>query len=416
MRHKRGKQDRPNAERTLRRVFLGEDLRRGGTLAAAGGVALAVGLLGLQVFQGSAAAESAHDTETVVVREVSSAEGVTSVNAAQSALSQLDSEKLASYAGDEQTEAATECYEGLQEIVDGALEDQYKVFEGVPSGLAEGYRQGKVPEWVLLATASSTKVEAADLAETAEPVEVARAFSEEAELTDAIEDLERSLAALPVKVQLEVVEPDRVDLSAASDEELEEVLAEEEVEQVRLETDRRLSENLPDLSEAENGRLDPSLLCPIPWNDYYSILCAALPNLERFNAAFKEEFGHDLEIQSGYRTYDEQQMAHEAAPSMTTLPGTSNHSWGVAVDFDIAGYRSYDHPEVVWLVENGPSYGWRNPKHESFETLSPEPWHFEFGTKYTDDEDWGFLGPIPEVLYEIKFPEGTHTETIYTEH
>ena len=416
MRHRRGKQDKPNAERTLRQVFLGEDLRRGGAMAVAGGVALAVGLVGLQVSQSSEAAETAFETETVVVREVSSTEGATAVNAAQSALTLLDSEKLASYEGDEKTEAAAECYEGLQEIVDGALQDRYKVFEGVPSGLAEGYRQGKVPEWALSATASATTVEASDIAEAAEPVEVARSFSEEPDLVGAIEDLERSVAALPVKVQLQVVDPDHVDMSTAYDEELEEVLAEEEVEQVRLETDRRLSENLPDLSEAENGRLDPSLLCPIPWNSYYKVLCVSLPNLERLNAAFKEEFGHDLEIQSGYRTYDEQQMVHAASPSMTTLPGTSNHSWGVAVDFDIAGYRSYDHPEVVWLVENGPTYGWRNPKHESFETLNPEPWHFEFGTKYTDDDDWGFLGPIPEVLYEIKFPEGTHTETIYTEH
>lgn len=98
--------------------------------------------------------------------------------------------------------------------------------------------------------------------------------------------------------------------------------------------------------------------------------------------------------------------AHESAPEMTTLPGTSNHSWGVAVDFDIDLYTSYENPEVVWLVENGPAYGWRNPTHEAFGTLRPEPWHFEFWDAMPTLPDNGFYGPTPEVEYVFNLPEG----------
>lgn len=201
-------------------------------------------------------------------------------------------------------------------------------------------------------------------------------------------------------------------LAFLSDETLALALAEEETPELRAEADRRLARSLPDLSMMENGNLESALLCEIPWESYYTILCVTLPSLERLNEAFTVEFGTNLPIQSGYRTYDEQAMVHADAPYMTTLPGMSYHGWGLAVDFDIDNYRSYDHPQVVWLVENAPSYGWRNPTQESFSTAEPEPCHFEFGTKHTSAQDWGFHGPIPEVRFLFALPEGWHAETL----
>ena len=186
--------------------------------------------------------------------------------------------------------------------------ERYLVHHGVPEGLAEGYRQGKVPNWVLDIAAPPTVVEPSDLAETVVAVEVEKPMMEAPEVQNAIQDFEESLAALPVKAQLQVAPVERIDFTAVPSEELEEVLAEKEIPEVRNEADRRLAKSLPDLSGEENGKLDPALLCPIPWHPSYSLLCAGVPGLERLNEAFKNQFGHDLPIQSAYRSFEQQQQ------------------------------------------------------------------------------------------------------------
>lgn len=388
-----------------------------GKVAGVAGLAVAASLVGAHVFHTPQTAAATSAKETVIVHEMPSKSDLELADDAKKVAANFDVEGLASLPEDKLVDQANESYQVLQEVIDKASTeaDHYWVHRDVPAPLAQGCRNGDIPTWVIDVVSPGVSAGSAELAETVVPLEVERPLVDAPEVEVAIEDFEASVAALPIKDQLKVAPVDQVDLAAASNEELEEVLAEEEIRPVRLESDRRLSENLPDLSKVENGKLAPELLCPIPWHPNYSLLCASVPNLERLNEAFKKEFGHDLAIQSAYRSYEEQVWAHQASPSMTTLPGTSNHSWGLAVDFDIAGYSHYDHPEVAWLVENAPDYGWRNPKHESFATANPEPWHFEFGTKYSDEPDWGFMGPIPEVLYEIRLPEDSRPKTLLSE-
>ena len=358
-------------------------------------------------------------SQTVVVTFAPQIQEAAVISAAQSTCDSLNIDAIATAPEGPSSEEAVQAFQALQSAVESAEEATGTAFvlEGVPDELVDSYRSTSAPIRQLFTAATSIKtVPSADVVEDTESSRIVAPVKTAAvdEVATAAQQLATALASLPVTDRAVVLGPDSIDSSSLTDEELDALIAGGFGSSFQIEKERRFAASLPDLSQAENGYIDESLLCPIPWAPYYRLLCATVPNLERLNVAFKAEFGHDLAIQSGYRTYADQVWAHENAPEMTTLPGTSNHSWGVAVDFDIDLYTSYDNPEVVWLIENGPAYGWRNPTHEAFGTLRPEPWHFEFGTQYPTLPDNGFYGPTPEVEYVFNLPEGWRTKTIYT--
>ena len=174
--------------------------------------------------------------------------------------------------------------------------------------------------------------------------------------------------------------------------------------EAQLQLDRNLAANLPDLSDQANGEMDPDLLCEIPWWPQERLLCAAMDNFVRMNEAYRGEFGTDLPILDGYRPINEQYYVHAVTPSMTAIPGTSNHGLGQAVDFDWDVFEDWSDPEVEWMIQNGPDYGFRLPSALGPTTDRPEPWHYEFGTSYSDDNDADFLGPSPDVVYRVLSP------------
>jgi hypothetical protein len=55
------------------------------------------------------------------------------------------------------------------------------------------------------------------------------------------------------------------------------------------------------------------------------------------------------------------------------VPGTSNHGWGLAVDFSLRNKLGQEKPlntaALSWLTKNGPSFGWWNTTHS-------ENWHW----------------------------------------
>lgn len=170
----------------------------------------------------------------------------------------------------------------------------------------------------------------------------------------------------------------------------------------QLELDQRLAANLPSLHGYKNGLLPDDLLCKIPWDHAgHQTLCPALDSLSRLNDAFKAKFGMDLPILDGYRPLASQQAVHVSDPTMTAVPGTSNHGWGLAVDFDWDMFANFDDPQVVWMIENGPKFGWRHPACLGKDTDRPEPWHYEFGTSYPDRPE--FDGPAPAVDFRFTF-------------
>lgn len=86
-----------------------------------------------------------------------------------------------------------------------------------------------------------------------------------------------------------------------------------------------------------------------------------------------------FKINSAYRTLQDQQRVHAKNCSAngvctppTARPGTSNHGFGIAVDFaNKSGMKmSEGMSEYKWLAANGPAYGFRR--------IRSEAWHWEY--------------------------------------
>ena len=117
---------------------------------------------------------------------------------------------------------------------------------------------------------------------------------------------------------------------------------------------------------AENGRLSPSELSPIPGGQLRHDAAAAWNAPGGPADAGLRPGGPD----SSYRTYDRQvywknYWTERGLPGNAATPGYSNHGLGIAVDLPNAW-------EQEWMRENGAKYGWA--KTEAFS----EPWHWTF--------------------------------------
>jgi hypothetical protein len=94
--------------------------------------------------------------------------------------------------------------------------------------------------------------------------------------------------------------------------------------------------------------------------------------------ASAEAAGIPVKINSAYRTVPDQQRVYaENCPGgickiPTATPGTSNHGFGVAVDFATPGLKRIKPGDKLyeWLIINGPSYG--------FNRIESESWHWEY--------------------------------------
>ena len=133
------------------------------------------------------------------------------------------------------------------------------------------------------------------------------------------------------------------------------------------------------LSGTQNGRIPDELRCEIPWAAPETILCEALPSLERLNEMFRAEFGVQLEINDSYRSLESQQALRGRARRNAVRPGTSNHGWGLALDLG-GEVKNYYTDEYQWMRDHAPALGWINPdylKPESYQRVM-EPWHWEY--------------------------------------
>jgi len=99
--------------------------------------------------------------------------------------------------------------------------------------------------------------------------------------------------------------------------------------------------------------------------------------LDRLIAA-AEQAKIPVKINSAYRTFaDQQRVYNENCPGgvcriLTARPGTSNHGFGIAVDFATPGLQRVKPGDKLydWLVVNGPKYG--------FQRIKSESWHWEY--------------------------------------
>lgn len=129
-----------------------------------------------------------------------------------------------------------------------------------------------------------------------------------------------------------------------------------------------------------NGNMAKEDLCPVPFATSVIIDCLAIDDMVALNAAYYEEFGEDLPLGSGYRSYAAQVSTKASRGRMAATPGTSNHGWGRAVDLNVSsnsGWR-YGGARYNWLRENGPDYFWVNPTWAQAGGSLPENWHWEW--------------------------------------
>ena len=140
----------------------------------------------------------------------------------------------------------------------------------------------------------------------------------------------------------------------------------------------------------ENGKVPMDLLDKSVKSSYYNnagvlFEIGAAEDLVLLNEAFKARFGRYIPITDGYRSYESQvankkKWTDAGHPEKAATPGTSNHGWGKAFDFDTSwnGKSGYESETYKWLLANGPSYGWINPVWARKGGSNEEPWHFEY--------------------------------------
>lgn len=132
---------------------------------------------------------------------------------------------------------------------------------------------------------------------------------------------------------------------------------------------RRVS-NFRPLTSRVNSNVGSDLLREDAW--------AAATMLQ---VAFLDHFGRSLNISEAYRGrtlqtafWNEYQAG---VGNLAAVPGTSNHGWGISIDFG-SGVGTYGSAAKVWMDANAPRYGWW-PEGNGFSRR--EGWHFLFRPK-----------------------------------
>lgn len=135
--------------------------------------------------------------------------------------------------------------------------------------------------------------------------------------------------------------------------------------------------------DGSNGNLPASAMTRLTWGfdtagtpQYLTTQAAAA--LDRLNASYRVTFGTDLDLDLTYRSFDEQVRMREALGSVAAVPGTSSHGTGRAFDLQEWSCYSFGSARYVWLVENGPAFGWVAPGWARQSGSNPEYWHFEY--------------------------------------
>lgn len=102
------------------------------------------------------------------------------------------------------------------------------------------------------------------------------------------------------------------------------------------------------------------------------------------SAAVREQFDQPLYIRSSYRSREEQEAEYTADPSKATLPGSSEHEAGLAMDVYVpyfAGSAFIKAPAGQWVYSHCSDFGFiiRYPYYGKKSTgIRFEPWHLRY--------------------------------------
>ncbi|MFC5380565.1 M15 family metallopeptidase [Aquipuribacter nitratireducens] len=135
-------------------------------------------------------------------------------------------------------------------------------------------------------------------------------------------------------------------------------------------------DGVPPETDQPNGRMSEAYLCTL-WDGRTDIRADAAVSLAVLNEAYRAEFGSDICLTDGYRSFAAQQSLRARKPGLAARPGTSEHGWGLAVD--LCGGVENEGAGYHWLREHAPAHGWDNPAWARRGGGGPyEPWHWEY--------------------------------------
>lgn len=373
---------------------------------------LLLSIIGFGFAKPAHAAQTSEDPIDVVLTiEPSRADGAL-LSVVQQSLARVDKDSLLKMSDEDQVARLQKKYQSLEKMVQNAQQGtSVFLLRSVSPSLIEAFEGGNLPQPALFsASGSVTSFDPKDITPSftasnkIKTVTVSRSQVDVGAIVSALKAFETEYQEVDPSYR-PFLKADMTSLQQLDDQQLQEVVDKGisgVSESAQVELDNRLAKKLPSLATYENGLLPDELLCKIPWDSAgHQTLCPVLGNLSRLNQAFKAKFGIDLPILDGYRPLSSQVAVHYNDPTMTAVPGTSNHGWGLAIDFDWDLFNSFDAPEVIWMIQNAPTYGWRHPAALGKDTDRPEPWHFEFGTSYPDSPE--FDGPEPATNFRFTF-------------
>jgi LAS superfamily LD-carboxypeptidase LdcB len=126
-----------------------------------------------------------------------------------------------------------------------------------------------------------------------------------------------------------------------------------------------------------NGNIPPEALCPLSYAAGESLRSDAAKAFNAMTEAAKASRGAPLCVSDSYRSYSEQVAVYRQKPGLAATPGTSNHGWGVAVDF-CGGVERFGSAAHEWMRANAGRFGWIHPSWARQGGSKPEPWHWEY--------------------------------------
>ena len=121
--------------------------------------------------------------------------------------------------------------------------------------------------------------------------------------------------------------------------------------------------------EVANGSLPPALLVKSKYaaNNMF-FLADVVESFDKLAKAYEAKFGKKMTLNYAYRPYSEQVRLKEAEEAengnAAATPGTSNHGWGLAFDFDTTdntGINRFKSETYKWMRRKASLFGWSNP-------------------------------------------------------
>jgi zinc D-Ala-D-Ala carboxypeptidase len=135
-------------------------------------------------------------------------------------------------------------------------------------------------------------------------------------------------------------------------------------------------DGVPPETPQANGQIDRAYLCTL-WDGKTEIRADAAVSLALLNEQYRAQFGTDICMTDGYRSYGAQAALRARKPGLAARAGTSEHGYGLAVDM-CGGVESAG-AAYWWLMENAGEFGFENPAWAQRGGGGPyEPWHWEY--------------------------------------